>query len=727
MVRSRVCGALFSVGLAIFAAAAASAQPEGFSGLVGRTLTQDRSDVGGLLGDLLLSRHKGRIVSATVREDGEQILAIDVTYAEADLSEPKFLTGVVQGPDGETQRVSAADVPLTAPAGTVRLELRLRPNLPESTTFDSSKLVVRIRAQGGAKYDAASLFALPKRWSVAVRPENRVIEVTPAAVGDIPANDPAIAATPAPPRILRPETMMLLRGPLVLSTATAAPTGDTRSGRRTIMVAPGVLTGLATAPPRPTPTRNTTHMVTISPAALAGFHRLPPVGDSSGLPPAVTDKGGHGPSSQALRIFDTLRAAPGIGLTADKLTSIGADLYRDANPASGIFYYLPARYTLYWDADNGYALRFLYGAAAQPETAGTVSVTARLTSGIDAQELELLKKLLRAALPADVFKELKPFPFAGTPGFSFKDDLRRFDIPAEKVSISAISDLAGEVDLAFVTDTVTKDMLELTLTEGLGLTGTATFTSATGSGNESFSRTIPVQMRVADPRSFGTRYWKRGEMLANDTPFPLLLKHVHFLTLATDGTPTVYSYSLGSAELAPRARARFVDGPIRSWLDGRALRAWVDYTVREDYPAGVEKAKSDWNGGLGQLSTTSVKLTTLTPFTEPGGIARILVDVKSKYFEPQSRSEAIRSVALTHDNESATIGPVFLVNRSVDEVGREGDPLFSFRLSVVKPDGDVAGPGAWTNGDRLEVFLGSRHVRDLLGPVPTAATPTTAP
>jgi hypothetical protein len=102
-----------------------------------------------------------------------------------------------------------------------------------------------------------------------------------------------------------------------------------------------------------------------------------------------------------------------------------------------------------------------------------------------------------------------------------------------------------------------------------------------------------------------------------------------------------------------------------------------------------------------------------------GGIARILIDVKSKYFEPQARAEAVRSTALTRDNESVTVGPLFLVNRSIDEIGREDDPLFSFRVSLVTPDGDVAGPGDWITGDRLEIFLGSRHVRQVLGPAPT--------
>ncbi len=681
------------------------AQPEGFSGLVGRTLTVERADVGGLLGDLILSRHKGRFVSATVREDKERVLSVDVAYDQADLTQPKVMTGLVQGANGLRQPVVVEEVPLTAAAGTVRLRFALRSGLEEGTNFESTKLVVRIKSESGAKYDAAATFSLPKRWSLAVRPENVIVEVSPVAVGSIPATDPLATGTAPPPKILKPETMLILSKPLLLTPL-------------------HIVTPAPTPKPAPKPVLDG-RIYAVSPVLVANLRKLPPVTESAGLPPAVVDKGGRGPGGQAFRIFDTLRSAPGIGLTADKLTSINADLYRDANPDSGIFYYLPARYTLFWDADNGYALRFLYGAASQPDAAGSVSVTARLTSGIDSFELDLLKSLLKAALP-QAFKELKPFPFSGTPGFSFKDDLRRFDIPAEKVSISAISDLAGEVDLAFVADTATKDMIELTLTQGLGLTGTATFTSASAGDGASFSRTIPVQLRVADPASFGTVYWKRGETFRNQTPFPLLLKHIHFLTLASDGTPTVYTYRLGNTELAPQAQARIADTSIQGWLDGRALRAWMEYGVREDYPAGIEKAKADWSGGLGQLSTTNLKLTTLTPFSDPGGIARILVDVKSKYFEPTSRTEAVRQAALTRDNETVTVGPIFLVNRSLDEIDKEGDPLFSFRLSLVTPDGDVAGPGAWTDGDRLEIFLGSRQVRQVLPRTPTPA-PTEAP
>jgi len=528
-------------------------------------------------------------------------------------------------------------------------------------------------------------------------PQGRVVEVTPVPVGDVPASDPAAAST-TPPRIVRPEVLLEIRRvtpAAVLATPAVVPP-------------PPVVVG-------PPPGRRGGGM-THRRVDLRALEMLT-VKDAAGLPTPVVDKGGRGPSANGRRIFDALRTAPGISLSADKLTSIYPEIYQDANPTSGLFYYLPARYVLSWEAEEGYGLRMIYGESAQPEAAGSVFMTARLTSGIEGGEVALLRNLLARALgPAGVpFTDLRPFPFSGTPSFSLKNDLGRFSVPPEKISIAAISDIAGDVDLSFPVDTVTKETIEVTLTQGLGLTGTATFSSAVSGGGEAFSRTVPVQIRIPDGRSFPSLMGRRGTTLENATGFPLVLKHQHFLTVGADGTPTVYSFALGNAVVPSQARAHIADAPIPAWLDGKALKAWIEYGVRDQDEAGLRQALDQVTLAVDKDTTVKVAFTTLTPFTDPGSLARILVDVRSKYFDSRNHAEAVRSVALTKDNQTVAPDPLFLTSgRRPDEVARPGDPLFSYRLTLVQPDGTVVGPGTWVDGERLEVYLGAAQVRPLL-------------
>jgi hypothetical protein len=234
-------------------------------------------------------------------------------------------------------------------------------------------------------------------------------------------------------------------------------------------------------------------------------------------------------------------------------------------------------------------------------------------------------------------------------------------------------------------------------------------------GPEPFTRTVPVTLRAPDVRSYRTLAWKRGAPLRNRTPFPLLVRNLHFLTIGPDGTPTVYSYAFSDAVVPPRAQLRVQDDAVVPWLDG-ALKAWIEYAVREGEPAGLSAVRDEIGVAAAQ-ATTQATFETLTPFTA-GGLARIVLDVRSSYFDPRDRDPKVRTVQFSKDGERASVGPLFMGDRSPDDLARPGDPLFAWRLSVVKPDGAVAGPGPWTDGTRLELFIGNAQVQQVLGPPP---------
>src|SRR5690606_2973827 len=102
---------------------------------------------------------------------------------------------------------------------------------------------------------------------------------------------------------------------------------------------------------------------------------------------------GRGPGSNYIRLFDGIEMEPGV--TERSLTNLHPNIYEDENPSSGLFYYLPAGYSLYWDPDSGYALRVLYGAAATEDAANNVSIAAKLTTGISSNDVALARAMLQ--------------------------------------------------------------------------------------------------------------------------------------------------------------------------------------------------------------------------------------------------------------------------------------------------------------------------------------------
>jgi hypothetical protein len=174
---------------------------------------------------------------------------------------------------------------------------------------------------------------------------------------------------------------------------------------------------------------------------------------------------------------------------------------------------------------------------------------------------------------------------------------------------------------------------------------------------------------------------------------------------------------------------------VPAWLDGKATRMWLDYTIPadRDREAYDKQALSVITGSISSLTTQQITFKALTPL-EDTGAAEISVMVRSKYFD--SRDRAVRqkpAVPITEDEGEVTVGPIYLVNRQPGEsVG--GDPLFEYTLSVVMPDGATHPGATWIPSDQLRVLIGAAQIRQAVGHVPgeeeqpaPTETPTTQP
>ena len=95
------------------------------------------------------------------------------------------------------------------------------------------------------------------------------------------------------------------------------------------------------------------------------------------------------------------RSRPNPGVTPTQLLHIGT-LFRDQDPATGYFYFVPEAYHLGWLRDQGrYDMTMLYLAATTPGSAGEVAMAAGLTSGIGSDEIQMVKAAAEGVLRSE--------------------------------------------------------------------------------------------------------------------------------------------------------------------------------------------------------------------------------------------------------------------------------------------------------------------------------------
>ncbi len=445
-----------------------------------------------------------------------------------------------------------------------------------------------------------------------------------------------------------------------------------------------------------------------------------------GIAKDISDQQGQGPSPSVLDLAEGLRA-DGV-FAREFLSRLSSRIFQDQNPASGLLYFLPRSYALDWAEVTGYGLRMLYGASSEPGEAGEVMMAARLGAGVDAAELSVARALMAAYSrrhPQTKFVELRPLPIEKPPEISLAGELsRQYEIPAEKIAVAAISDVLGEVDVSWVTDTVTKENLQLALIEELGINGTVTFTPA---GGALPPQSIPVHLRLAHPETFGRMLWRRGQSWRNTTPYPIHLRYLHALLLEGN-SPVVYSWSLESPGLQnlpipPGGRAEIDGSTVPSWLDGRSLAMWLEPQPDGSCEACDQAVVAEVTGGVTSLGSSEITFHTITPLADLGAY-EISVTVRSRYFDARTRQLRTQpTLPLSADHQDFRLGPIYLINRQPGEsVPQNGlaDPLFEYLLEVTMPDGRIHRATRWIPSDNLRVLVGKVQVEQALGTLPSA-------
>jgi hypothetical protein len=213
--------------------------------------------------------------------------------------------------------------------------------------------------------------------------------------------------------------------------------------------------------------------------------------------------GAQGPVTTFIDVLEALTADV-VGLDRTDILNIAPEIFQDGNKESGLFYYHPQSYNLAWTADGGYGMRMLYGAAREVGASGEVVMTARLDARVGVTDAQLIRRLMEAHVkrnPGITFRELRPMPLKEPPAVSLSYGLTSlYEIPTERIVTTQLSDALASIDIAFATDAITIENLQMLLKENVGINGKVVFAPAS---KTVASREIPLEINIASPQTFG--------------------------------------------------------------------------------------------------------------------------------------------------------------------------------------------------------------------------------
>lgn len=669
-----------------------AAAPQNLTGSTLAPLQDAESLFDGLLEHLGGGKRPGKaaIERVTVSEDTPRRLVVTVTYsglAEATLS------GEVRAADRRTlAHIEAQPVTLSEANGQATIAFELRGTRELEVRSQSTSLRIVAMQRGRGIPIVSRNFILYKDWTATPGPGNVVLNVVAKPIGTAARLGPQPDYA-APPKIAVPMGVMLAK-PMSATVTTATLSRRTAMRERASLNTPALAaqTQVATAQLKPSLTLK----------RIESFQ--------FGVKAEDVQKGAQGPGAAPIELLEGLRTED-INLNPAQLFSIATSIYPDKNPNSGVFYYHPRSYHLEWTPENGHGMRILYGAATG-DAAGAVLMATRLQSGMDASEVQLATELLQAyrrRYPATVFTALRPLPLdKDGVDVSIGSVLGQYAIPKDKIAITALSDVLGEIEVSWVTDPVTKENLQLALMQDIGVNGDVSFTATGGA----LAPQVPIAIQIADRDSFGRGRWSRTEGYRNVTPYPIRLRYLHALIIdPRNNLPILYSWSLDNIEVPPQARVAWDAARVPAWIDTEAKRVWVDYTVVDSCDPCDKQVLDGITGGVTSIAAEQITFHTITPLADTGGY-EISAQVRSKYFDPKDRAELRKSVVLKTDGQDFILKPIYNVSRPA------GEPLFEYLLELAMPDGTIHTGTTWIATDSLRVLIGRAQLEQSLGKLP---------
>jgi hypothetical protein len=399
------------------------------------------------------------------------------------------------------------------------------------------------------------------------------------------------------------------------------------------------------------------------------------------------------------------------------------ELYEDKNPKSNIYYYLPAKYSLKWDADTKNYSFSVYYLSATDGSRGSVIVTAKLFPNIKEEDVALAEKLLSKSYGKEVKLRSMTMLLKDTPKVNFGSALSNFDVKNESINITVPSDVFSPIIMSWRMDQRVEDLIGAMMNDQ-GLSGNITF-SPIGDVEKNIS--VIASMKVNEAQTFGQLRYSDGLVLLkepkNTFDYPITLKNLLVLKKKDNGTnfiteqikisavssPANSIFRINPIDLIKVSKATFVE-PMDFVLDKRdSIRKkeiesiWVDYTVDNCADCNLNIQQKILNGTTSsKIQKIGLEVMNPLAFTKASAIK---MQIKSVMGDPNGKSEQLLpTIDIKEDLKSLTAGDLFVTE------GKE--PAFDYKIYILMKDGQLL-ESEWITHNNLILTLGEAQIKAL--------------
>lgn len=396
------------------------------------------------------------------------------------------------------------------------------------------------------------------------------------------------------------------------------------------------------------------------------------------------------------------------------ILNIFRKVYRDANPQSGYYYYLPAEYNLNWSEDSGEYAFYINFKGADEKGRGEAVITAELKPNISRKDLEIANQLLKLDIENNEVekkygvKELVSMPLAAPPSISFSQ-ISNYGVNPEDIIVRTPTDFLDPIVISWKMERV--DDLMGALFNNVGLNGNITL-EPDGQGMPAIE--IPINLKIDDVKTFGrfeleAGSW-RSEGWQNKTDYPLALKNFHVLKMKKVGNaykPYIYTWKMGNTEVPEKARVKFDAGLVPEWLDSNedVERIWLEYSVKACMSCN-KKVRNKILGGVASNQINNIEITTLSPL-EFTGAQMMKIKIRSHQADPNGlRKVNLPTITLNADFQNLSGGQLFI---------NEGEkPNFEYFIQLYMADGTKYESDGWLKSNELEIVIGEKQIREMI-------------
>jgi hypothetical protein len=407
----------------------------------------------------------------------------------------------------------------------------------------------------------------------------------------------------------------------------------------------------------------------------------------------VTDRNGWGPilPGYDLSTVEVEQIDRFYDVDLRDLCRYSLEVYPDANPDSGIFYYRPQAFAIKFDPPDYYlSIEYKAGDAGGEN----VLMQAQLTPGADQTDRRILEALLRAYLKQRGQRVDDPYLLPLPVTYEADFQLQHWNI--EEVTVNGVDPDTGEIRITLSADVPTKELVTSTLGNTNGLTGHVDLRPIMiDPDRQNFTEPIRLVAGIRLPDALGgpPPRWRPPYSGArvdfkNEWPFEMRLDYLAYL-IEDSGRLKLRGWSLGETTLGPNDTARLTTLQLNSELlsDNVVTALYLGDLQRDDEV--VRRVVESCTSGVGQLPVTRLMIDPVDAdaLFDQYNIHKLVVEVRSAHFDPDGREVVSHSYDIDAGDDTVMTDPLHLWQD-------QGD-LYHYRVVVITRDGAIHGNPNW--------------------------------